>query len=272
MSQTIVLAAVFDDCVNIMLHSGEICEPVVSTLGRSLEYAQQGGSFAGGDLDKHVRLLDEYRSAWEGRSSEDDLEKKLAYVVGWLLDRGPRKFLENVLAGCSEEASLAHDAFIFREHYANPCEKPLTPISSLNPKDVREFFDIMVTRMMIELHTLIPGRENIEEWLANLWRLYEGYQGSADRYAEAVARLSPKVVDKHVYHSHFYSYEDVVLAIAREVRCGNGTDPQRIRVALDEEPSSHYAKAVRIGCTRLKAVSNFFSGTQNARALVEELV
>jgi hypothetical protein len=271
MSQIIVLMAVFDDCLNIMLRSGAISQPIESALGGAKRFAQQGGSFIGGDLDMHVRLLGEYRAAWEARSPEDELEKKLAYVAGWLVDRGPRKFMEKALADCGEEASLVQDAFLFREHYANPCEKPLIPLSSLKPKEVREFFDIVVKRMMIELHTLIPGRENIEEWLANLWGLHEGYQSSADRYAETVADLDSMSVEKHIYRSQFYSYEDLILATAREARCGDGMDPQKIRSALEPEPSSHYAKAVRIGCRRLMAVSDFFSGQLNDHELLDKL-
>jgi hypothetical protein len=268
-----------DDCFRLGLASGELCAALAETIRSQWHFARLGSGTRAGDRHS-VRLLASLRSRWPDRTPQDLLEPKLAFVLGWLCHRAADRQMKPLFrqaAPCSPlkptECSVYHDAFLFRELYADDPERLYTTATfevdlsslpaarALDGSQVRELFHTLLQQALIELHTFDPDEAHIEAWLGGLYRLQQRFYVDVDRYAAAVARPDPEKVRRYIAETGFYDRKEPIIATARALqRQGEGTrDPAQVREALAADACSHYAQALKKGCGYLLAANAFFA-------------
>jgi hypothetical protein len=269
-----------DDCFRLVLASGQLCAPFQEAMRAHWEFARLGSGTRAGDRHS-VRLLSTFRARWASRRTQDLLEPKLAFVLGWLCHRAADRQMKPVFRqadpgypGTPTDCSVYHDAFLFGEVYANDPTGPypaatfetdlasLPAAAALDVDAVRELFHTLMQQALIEIHTFKPDESRIEDWLAGLFDLQQGFYVNVERYAAAIADPDADKVRRFITEVHFDDREEPIIRAARALRPQLGRDvtAAEVRAALQAEAHSHYAQAVKMGCQYLLAASAFFTG------------
>ena len=129
----------------------------------------------------------------------------------------------------------------------------------LDVSEVEAFFQALLQRALIELHTFIPDRGDIEGWLDKLSKLQQRFYVDTERYAKAVVAPDPEKVERFLSSTNFYDREDAVIVAARKIQRGESVSSADVVTAAGEDARSHYAQALKMGYGYLKAASDFFS-------------
>lgn len=275
MSENITHTAIVDDCLRLLRAAPEICPAFQEVARDQLEVARLGGITRYGDRFT-VRLLESFRARWPTRHPTDQLEPKLAFVLGWLAHRAADRQMKPVFRAADPQhtqnptdCSVYHDAFVFREVYANGADEPYHPAMFDDRwKAANEVLRALLQRALLELHTLIPAGEDIEGWLDRLLALRQTYQVSRARYVEAILRPDPAKVQRFIVAMNFYDATDPIIAAARALQRGAPAD---VATAVALPARSHYGQALQLGWDYLKAASDFFAGKLSTAELSARL-
>ena len=271
MSENITHTAVLDDCFRLMAAHNKVCDAFREVMRDQVRFARLGGITRRGDFHS-VGLLTSIRQRWDGRSTDDKLEPKLAFILGWLThraaDRQMKPIFREVEPGrpvSPAHSSVHQDAFIFHEVYQSGKANPYHPQTFADTPDVapgidaaalEELIRVLLQRALIELHTLIPDDENIEGWLENLFDRQQRFYVDRERYAQAVANPDPEWVRRGIEEVNFYDRDEPIIQAARAIQHGQSAG---VVAALAAEARSHYAQALKMGCGYILAASDFFS-------------
>ena len=289
MSENVTHTGVLDDCFRLMQVSDEICDAFKEVAQSQNDFARFGGITRSGDRFT-VQLLTDFRERWADRKPEDKLEPKLAFVLGWLTHRAADRQMKPVFREAEpdrtqspSDCSVYHDAFVFKEVFAGGKEAPYStatfeagmqslPVAgALGVADVETFFRALLQRALIELHTFIPDRDDIEPWLEKLATLRQQFYVDVDRYAAAIYRPDPVKVKRFITDVNFYDGEDPIVAATRGIQHGEGVTASQVKEAAGAEAKSHYAQALQMGYGYLCAASDFFTSDMTPEALKERL-
>lgn len=297
MSEHIVHVAVYEDCLNLMGASAEISDDFKRVAAEFRDFGELGSTTVSGDQFS-FKLLKEYRERWAERKPEDHLEYKLAFVFGWVSHRaadremkpvwrlGPIKELAAKQGLKPTECSIYHEGFMFREYYLND------PIFGLavDPKRLADesaefkarsqrlvtLMRSLVKRNLIETHTLKPDYDDVDGWFDRLRERQQTFHVSIDRYAEAALRPDPEKVRLYLTEVNFFDERDPVIVLCKKLR-QSGTDAAaagigaEVAAAVRAPNASHYAKAVALGYSYLKAASDYYAGTIDFETLTDKL-
>jgi len=288
-SENITHTGILDDCFRLMLASEEICDAFKQSVREKKDFARLGGITRSGDRFT-VQLLTEFRDRWEGRSPDDNLEAKLGFVLGWLThgaaDRQMKPFFREAEPDRTQspsDCSVYHDALVFREVFALGKESPysvatfdrnvsaLPAAKGLDVSDVEDFFQALLQRALIGLHTFIPDRDDIEAWLDKLAKLRQQFDVDLERYAKAVAEPDPQKVQRFIVEMNFYDREDSIILAARKIQRGESVSSADVVTAVEADAGSHYGQAIQMGYGYLKAASDFFTSDSDPEDLRNQL-
>jgi hypothetical protein len=275
MSENITHTAIADDCLRLLRAAREICPAFQEVARDQREVARLGGITRYGDRFT-VRLLESFRARWPTRQPADQLEPKLAFVLGWLAHRAADRQMKPVFREADPdhsqdptECSVYHDAFVFREVFAGGRDEPYHPAMFDDRwQSADEVLRALLQRALLELHTLIPDGDDIEGWLDRLLGLRQTYQVDRARYAEAILRPDPAKVQRFIVAMNFYDPADPIIVAARALQRG---EPADVTAAADAPARSHYGQALQLGWSYLKAASDFFTGELSAAELTARL-
>lgn len=282
MSENITHTAILDDCFRLMAAHDKVCDAFREVMRDQVRFARLGGITRRGDFHS-VGLLTSIRERWDGRSADDKLEPKLAFILGWLTHRAADRQMKPVFREVEPgrpvspaQSSVYQDAFIFHEVFQSGNASPYHPQTFADTPDVapgidaaalEELIRVLLQRALIELHTLIPDDENIEGWLENLFDRQQRFYVDRERYAQAVANPDPEWVRRGIEEVNFYDRDEPIIQAARAIQHGQSAD---VVAAVAAEASSHYAQALKMGCGYILAASDFFSSDM-APAELEEM-
>jgi hypothetical protein len=277
MSEHITHTGSLDDCFRLMTLSDEICEPFRLVAREQRDFARLGGITRYGD-EFTVSMLTSYRERWSGRTPEDRLEPKLAFVLGWLCHRAADRQVKPLFRALDptptqnpRDCSIYNDAVIYHEVYAGGAAEPFHPHYLEKELPGEDIFRVLLQRALLELHTLIPDRQDGEGWLDKLFTLQQKFYVDIDRYAEAILHPDPEKMRRFIEEPNFYDAADPIVATARAIQRGESVSAEQVRAATDAEPKSHYAQMLHMGFGYLKAASDYFESRISSDELADRL-
>ncbi len=292
MSENITHIASLDDIYHLMRFSDDICEPMKQSGLTHWRFSHFGSITRSGDAFT-AQLLAKYRSAWADRKPEDKIEQKLAFVMGWLCHRAADREMKPVFheldpkdkrktPGLSD-VSIYNDAFIFKQYYAGRnhpevkealFERGMESLQAANFTDVeatKELFRVILQNNLMEIHTFIPDKGDIEGWLDRLFVLQQKFTVDLERYAKAVNDPDPDLWHRYIVEVNFYQADEPLLALVNRIRQGGTATAEEVRDAIAQDTQSHYARILQTGYKYLVVASRFFTGAMPESELMEQL-
>lgn len=289
MSENVTHTGILDDCFRLMSVSDEICEAFKICAREQNDFARLGGITRKGDRFT-VSLLTDFRSRWGGRTPAENLEGKLAFVLGWLTHRAADRQMKPVFRQVDPEkkqrpteCSVYHDAFVFREVFSLGEESPysvatfdrtmgaLPAAKGVSVPEVETFFRALLQRSLVELHTFVPDQDDIEGWLEKMAELQQHFYVDAERYANAIVNPEPEKVKAFIVETNFYNPEDPVIYAARRIQRGEQVTSDEVVGAMTPEADSQYGQALQMGYGYLVSASEFFDGDMDPEDLKVKL-
>jgi len=293
MSEHIVHTAVYEDCMNLINISEEICEEFKVAVLKYKDFGQLGSITVSGDRFT-FKLLKEYKEKWNTRTPEDRIDLKLAFVLGWISHRaadrqmkpiwrlGHIKQISSQQSLKPTECSIYQEAHIFREYYIhdeifassimqqNQCQLS----SSIGIKNHDAFVTLarsVLKRCLIETHTLKPNCEDINGWIDRLYDIQQNFYVDINRYSNAVLNPDPQKYKMYIVDVNFFDSNDPVIILCKKIRNGAPVDTAQITASIGSKNSSHYAKAVALGYNYIKAANDYFKGFIDFETLKDRL-
>lgn len=277
MSENITHTAVTDDCVRLALHSSTICKAFKQCMRSHLDIVRLGGvTRSGGSF--MPRLLEKMRQIRAGRSNDELLEKKLAFVLGWHCHRAADLQFKPVFvatdADCGKsptDCSIYHDVFLFREVYDSGRREPYSPTTiethlqsdptaeALRVDKLDESFRSLWQQRFLRQHSFVDKRPYPDNRIRELINKRQGLRVDITRYAEAFANPSTDKTRRFIADIDFYNAEDPLVRLARSIQSGRPDKTIDLHQAVDAAKGhSLYARALRKGYTYLQAASDYF--------------
>jgi hypothetical protein len=285
MSENVTHTAVMEDAFHIMTVSEDICDPFREAAKRHFDFGQLAGITRSGDRFT-VGLLADFRERWATRSAEENLEAKLAFVLGWLCHRATDREFKPVFRAVDRdseltptECSVYHDAFLVRQLYAKEKDDPYSrdvfdpemretaAAEHLEVPQLIRFFQLLLKKVLIQMHTFIPDVDDVEAWLDRLHTTQQQFYVDIERYSRAIAEPDQEKLKRYVTQVCFYDPDDPVVALALKLRRKVNVTPPEMRTALAADTTCHYGAAVALSYRYLRAASDFFE----KRTEVDEL-
>jgi hypothetical protein len=289
MSENITHTAVVDDCLRLMQVSDTICSPFKQAAQKHLSMAHLGCITRAGDRC-NPGLLETFRNRWADRQPDDHLEAKLAFVLGWLCHRAADRQMKPIFRrfhppGSRKErpteCSVYHDAFIFQTIYAYGKEPPYHPEmfgksftelrEKVNVDSIQSLLQVLLRRVLVEMHTLIPDIQNPEVWIEQLFIFQQDFYVNLQRYDNAINHPDPDKVRLYIIEGNFYDPTEPIINCARKLQHGEPVNSDEVTRALTQNAFSHYAQAVETGYRYLQAASDYFSTNMNLETLRKRL-
>ncbi|HZG83398.1 hypothetical protein [Paenibacillus sp.] len=291
MSENVTHTAVVEDCFLMMFAGNRICEAFKEAGREHIRFSQYGSVTRSGDKFT-VPLLEKYRGIWDERKEADRLSFKLAYVLGWLCHRAADRQMKVVFREAEPESrefptdcSIYHDGFIYNRLYKGNANTPfpyraahfenelasLPAAAGLRVSAVEATVRSVWQRYLVGLHRFASEGGPAEEWIDKLHAKHQEHVIPLHRYAEAALTPDPVKVQRFIVDTNFYNEADTILQVTEALRRGEEVSPERIDAAYAEEPTSHYAHAVRMGYGYLVAASDFFQGDIDQETLKDRL-
>lgn len=274
MSERITHTAVLDDCFRLVGASDAICDTFKAVANEHLELARLASATRSGDSFT-VPLLERLRTEWPHRKPEDGLEPRLAFVLGWLCHRAADRQMKPVFRAADQktgksptDCSIYHDVHVLKKVYGVDPESPYsesaagaaTPCPAEQWEIMRDVFHTLLQQSLIELHTLVPDPEDAWGWIDRLRQRQQGFGVDITRYARALADPDPDKVKRYIEETHFYSEDDAMVGLAREIQGGGAVDSERIDAATRCDPESHYGQALSKAFMYVVSAGSFFEG------------
>ena len=290
MSEHIVHTSIMEDSFNFISISDEICQEFKEIAENYHDFALLGSITRGADRFS-VNLLKSFRDRWDSSKEEDKIEEKLAFVFGWLTHRSADRQMKPIWRGDNEidnslspsECSVYHEAFMFKEYHEEENEiynmvfdqsklNKNQAAVSLKVKEGKKLIRALLKGALIEMHTLIPGEDDIESWLENLFSLQQTFKNDLlARYAEAIYNPEPEKIKKYITDVNFFKRDEPLLKLAKEIRSGNEIDAEKLSSILKKQAESQYAIALKRAYLYLKSASDFFKEKITIEQLEEDL-
>jgi hypothetical protein len=274
-----------------MFASDQICDAFKEAGRDHIQFSQFGSVTRSGDKFT-VQLLEKYRTNWDARKDGEQLGYKLAFVLGWLCHRAADRQMKVVFREAEPESrdfptdcSIYHDAFIFHKLYVNNNNTPfpyrtahfeknmesLPAAAAVKVHNAADTLRFIWQRSLLEMHTFIPDTENMEGWFDKLHAKHQEQTIHLDRYAEAVMTPDPVKVKRFVTDTNFYNDADAIIRLSQALRQGAKPSQEEIEAAFAEEPSSHYAHALKLGFGYLQSASDYFAENIDQDTLKDQL-
>ena len=263
MSEYIVHTSVAEDCFNILLISDDIIPLFKEVIKKHRRFAHLGSITRGGDKFI-VNLISKYKKEWN-----DNFEHRLAFVLGWLCHRATDREMKPLYRELEPESSISpkdcsiyQDVFIFKEFYLKNSSKALLEdkmesTNIVNPL-ILELARLILQRLLIEIHTLIPDKENIEIWIDKLFKLKQDFYVDIKRYEDVLNKPDKEKFRKFILESNFFNENDPLIIVAKKLREKTIVNPDEVRKAIYSKNESFYARSIRLSYEYIFSASEFF--------------
>ena len=239
--------ALIEDVLRLVDLSPEVSQDVKTVLRQEREIAEIGVI---SDLPAFIRWFERLRDGWAARKPEELVEKKLAYIVGCLLNKAAEEAIPSRLD--DRECALCRDAYVFRETASRG------DAAAPSPADVELFFKVLAIRGIIALHTFQPGLDG-GDWSKRLIRLWEDFYARLPHFSQALVAPDPEHVKQYVVDAGFYVPDDALIQLLRRVQHGRPVGWEEVAPALrGAATQSAYARGVKAGYDSLVAADRFF--------------
>lgn len=168
------------------------------------------------------------------------------------------------------ECSIYHEAFIFNEYYRSDdiYNKSLLTIeldddfdtyNDYNFKKITELFRTTLKRVLLEMHTFIPGQEDVESWMDKLYNLQQTFNKDLiNRYAEAIVHPEPVKIEKYIVDVNFFDTNDQIIQMVKRIRNEEKVSPAKVSKVLDTEANSRYGQAIKKACRYISIANEYF--------------
>jgi hypothetical protein len=285
MSENITHTAIVDDGLRLLIASTRVCPAFKAAAREYIDMAHLGCMTRSGDRC-NPELLETFRERWEARSPEDRLEPKLAFVLGWLCHRAADRQMKPIFrrfhppetrTESPTECSIYHDAYVFREVYLLGAEPPYHPAmfgtaletlaGTVDVDGLQSLLQVLLRRVLIQMHTLIPDVEDPETWIDNLYTLKQDFYVDLARYDEAITHPHPEKLRTYIVEDNFYDSSDPVIDVARRLQHRKAVSSAEVEAAIAAGGRSHYAHALSIAVRYLQAASDFFTSEMTVAEL-----
>jgi hypothetical protein len=289
MSENITHTAIVDDGLKLLGAAGTFCPAFKDAAYGHLDMAHLGCMTRSGDRC-NPGLLATFRERWELQRPEDHLGPKLAFVLGWLCHRAADRQMKPVFrrfhppetrSESPTECSIYHDAYVFREVYAQGSEAPYHPAmfgsafealgQAVQVAGIEHLLQVLLRRVLIQMHTLIPDVVDPEAWIGNLYTTKQDFYVNLTRYDQAITHPDPDKVRLYLTEDNFYDHSDTIIDVARRLQHGEGISAQEVEAAITVGGNSHYAQALSIAMRYLQAANDFFTSDMDMAELKPRL-
>jgi hypothetical protein len=276
MSENITHTAIVDDGLRLLTAADSFCPAFKDAAREHLEMAQLGCMTRSGDRC-NPGLLATFRERWQARSPADRLEPKLAFVLGWLCHRAADRQMKPIFrrfhppqtrTESPTECSIYHDAHVFHEVYANGAEPPYHPAmfgsafevlaGAVQVTQIEHLLQVLLRRVLIQMHTLIPDLEDAETWIDSLYTTKQDFYVKLIRYDQAITHPDPEKVRLYITEDNFYDRDDAIIHVARRLQHGEDIPSAEVDAAIATGGNSQYAQALATAVRYLQAASDFF--------------
>ncbi len=294
MSEYIVHVAIMQDCFNIMLKSDLFCDEFKKIIVDHRDFGESASTTMSGD-SYTWKIMDDLRSRWDSRSESDNLEAKLAFVLGWVSHRAADRQMKPVFRIFKEEPNFAingnectlyDEAKIYTEYYMNREKDPykntmelLLNDSNSYPLDIDNMkgaFNGMLKMAFMRMHTMKPSLtyevSEIEGWIDNLHTLLQKFKINMEHEAEIIANPDPEKYKKYIVDTNFFNDSDPLIVVAKKLRFGIEPNEGEIDFAIKSTPDSDYATALHTALKYTIACHDFlYDKSIPVKALCEKL-
>ena len=289
MSENITHTGVVDDCLRLMAAATTFCPAFHEAAGAHWEMARLGCMTRAGDRC-NPGLLATFRERWAGRMPEENLEAKLAFVLGWLCHRAADRQVKPIFRRFHPPetrtekptaCSIYQDAHIFRTIYAAGQEQPYHPAmfgdafktlsETVNVEGMQDLVHVLLRRALIEMHTLIPDVAEPERWIDQLHQRRQQFYVDLARYDKAINDPDLEKVKTYIVEDNFYDEDDPIIDAARRLQHGAAISAADVDAAIKASGASHYAQALMLGMRYLQAASDFFTSDMAMETLKTRL-
>ncbi len=276
MSEQVTHYAVNDDVRLLALHSPRINDTFKQVLRDHHEAMRLGAlvrrseKFAGPLIKKLRERWDEHR---------DDDPAKLAFCLGTLTHRATDRMMKPIFVsqihGSEHDRlaiSIAHDIFLFNKVYGGNTggfvEQQFTETLSfpqaldLDWAAVELIFQTMFQRAMLGSHTLKPDDARPDAWLSDLFGAIQNMRIDLRCYYDMLTNPDPDVIERALEQVKFYSEDDAIVALARDLRAGGGVENNEdfLRRSYLHDRPSLYARALSMAYGYVQVASEFWLG------------
>lgn len=276
MSEHITHIAVFEDAARLALHSGKLAAPLASSLKNNWRIGRLGACTRSGDAFS-VGLLKKWREEWPGKP-EDRLEHKMAFLLGWRCHQAgdrrfkpvyrevqPEHYAAKAAAGGESDppsdATIYHDAVIFREVYGSGTQDPFTPSTLDYSVDdtVERVFRSSWHRTLLSGQKFLKDDGDAEAWLKLLFARIEPFNVNPKQYAAAFHDPDPSWLYRFIEAPNFYNRTDPVVRLARSIQQGKPDTSIDVEKAVTGwKGQCQYAQSVAMGYDMMMATTEFF--------------
>lgn len=289
MSENITHTGVVDDCLRLMTAATTFCPAFHEAAEAHRDMAHLGCMTRAGDRC-NPGLLTTFREHWVTRAPADNLEAKLAFVLGWLCHRAADRQVKPIFRRFHPPetrtekptaCSIYQDAHVFRMIYAAGQEPPYHPAmfgddfkalsETINVEGMQDLVHILLRRALIEMHTLIPDVDEPEHWIGQFYSRKQQFYVDLVRYDKAINDPDPEKVKTYIVEDNFYDADDPIINAARRLQHGEAISPEDVDAAIKAGGASHYAQALMIGMRYLQAASDFFTSDMEIETLKTRL-
>jgi hypothetical protein len=272
--------AVFEDCVRLARHDGEV-EPLFLEVARAEpEYARLGAVVEEVEDSFAPAVLRQIRDLWAVEDEHPDLDCKLAFCIGALTraasDLTIRPLVERVVLedqstvvpvpDARREILAYQDAHVFRRAFLEGYEEDFGDFLASNgyapgEEAAGEFARALFMRALLASHTLIPDMVDVNRWIDNLFASADRLDAEIDRLVAAFVDPRPAKVEHYRIEPAFYAPQDPAIDAARALWRGEKVGADAVRAALETGANeSAYGRAVELGVEYLRRAGAFWRG------------
>ncbi len=289
MSEHLTHVAVYEDCYNMIQHSGN---RFTKAFRESTEKAFDSGLFCSGSRGNHlfaVPILEKNRDLYHSGKATSETLEQIAGAIGWITHRAADLQMKplfnaidelNVEPFYSDECQMYHDAEVFRQvfdggkktsvspysylHEATLSShmKPHPAVKHLNADVLENNFTHYILYELLTTKVFIDQEENVEKLAEKIIGQSQDLYEDLRIYIRAFEEPEPLKQMGYITRPNFYDPNDHIIQFVRYAQEHNKPHPS---INLDESldlasNQSHYAQALKKGYNYLFAASEFFDG------------
>ena len=281
MSEHLVHVAVMEDCFNILLQTQRVCSDFKKVIDVHRGFGEAASTTMSGD-SYTVMILEDLRNRWEGRTPDDMLESKLAFVLGWVRHRAADRQMKPVFRALNtheskkivkNECTLYDEAKVYTEYYLNREHDPYKNVMHLmlngaqaypqvDLEGMKNLFNGMLRSSFMRMHTMKPDLKytvtEIENWIDNIYTLLQHFDIRTDMIAQIIAKPDPEKYKRYIVDANFFNDHDPLIIVAKKLRFKNNYSESEVDVAINASQSSDYANALKTALQYTIACNDFF--------------
>lgn len=301
MSEHITHVAVFEDCHNMIKHSGD---KLTKAFRESTEKAFDSGLFCSGSRRNHlfaVPILEKTRDIYKQGKADQQILEQISGAIGWLTHRATdlqmKPFFRTIEGKgvemlIDDEAQMYQDAESFRHVFSGGKVKSKSPYSyfteatlatgmkphpattHLNADAVENIFTHYILYEMLTTNVFIENEKDPEVLATKIIEQSQDLYEDLRIYIRAFQNPEPVKKAAFLTRPNFYDPNDEIIQFVRYAQQRGKAHPGiTLEDALKNttEDNSYYAQALKKCNDFLTAASNYFDGKIDKSTLYDSV-